>query len=351
MDTAHALSLYRRLRERLSRHVLGRTDDVEDLPTLDLVLVALLTGGHVLLEDYPGSGKSFLAEHLGRAIGFDLPPDTDTGRHAYRRIQCTPDLLPTDLIGYLDSRQVFHPGPVFSTVLLVDEVNRTTPKVQSALLEAMAERQVSVENQSHRLNELFFVIATQNPLDHVGTHDLPAAQLDRFLFKRVLPPIRPEHEALVITLDDPQEHRRQRERTGLRQPEGIDPAPVPASEILAVRAWCLAEVTCHPDLVACLLDVSDRLVARFGPDRVYRTSPRSHKLLFNALKVLALALTASSTSRSSQPPTVHPALLARIARDFYVHRLGLPAQELRAAAVEVEKVVVETLESRKLARR
>jgi MoxR-like ATPase len=350
MDSATALTVYRRLRERLSRHVLGRTDDVADLPTLDLILVALFTGGHVLLEDYPGSGKSFLAEHLGRAIDFDLPPDAATGAHPYRRIQCTPDLLPTDLIGYLDARQVFHPGPVFSTVLLVDEVNRTTPKVQSALLEAMAERQVSVENRSHRLNELFFVIATQNPLDHVGTHDLPAAQLDRFLFKRVLPPIRPEQEALVITLDDPREHRRQRDRTGQPLPDGPETPPVPASAILAVRAWCLAEVTCHPDLVPCLLEVSDRLVARFGPDRVYRTSPRSHKLLFNALKVLALALAASAPGRP-QPLTVHPSLLGRIARDFYVHRLGLPAPELRAAAAEAERVVAETLESRKLARR
>ena len=159
---------YLRIRQALSQKVFGRDcDNAPNLSTIDLILCALYTGGHVLLEDYPGSGKSYLAESLGKCIGSVPTPagQARTNVEPFRRIQCTPDLLPSDLTGYCDMHNHFHPGPVFSMVLLVDEINRTTPRVQSALLEAMAEKQVTVENQSHRLGDLFFVIATQNPQD------------------------------------------------------------------------------------------------------------------------------------------------------------------------------------------
>ncbi|HMO14902.1 MAG TPA: AAA family ATPase [Pirellulaceae bacterium] len=149
-----------------------------------LVLTALFADGHVLLEDHPGSGKTTLAKSLGNVV--ERPADSAIA--AFRRIQFTPDLLPSDITGVTlfdpQSRKFdFRRGPVFANIVLGDEINRSSPKVQSALLEVMAEKQVTVDNETHRLEDLFFVLATQNPLDLAGTYPLPRAQLDRFLFK------------------------------------------------------------------------------------------------------------------------------------------------------------------------
>jgi MoxR-like ATPase len=143
----------------------------------DLALACLLARGHLLIEDPPGLGKTTLAKGLAALVG---------GRFA--RIQCTPDLLPTDVTGFTlynqQSRQFeFRSGPVFADVLLADEINRATPRTQSALLEAMAERQVTIDDECHRLGRGFFVVATQNPLEHLGTYPLPEAQLDRFAMR------------------------------------------------------------------------------------------------------------------------------------------------------------------------
>ncbi|MBN1654667.1 MAG: AAA family ATPase [Deltaproteobacteria bacterium] len=168
-----------RLRMRLRAVIVGRDDVIE------LVIIALLADGHVLLEDYPGSGKTTLARSLGDSI---IAQPLEHEIAAFRRIQFTPDLLPSDVTGTsvfeLDTnRFAFRPGPVFAHVVLADEINRTSPKVQAAMLEAMAEKQVTVDNHTYKLDELFFVIATQNPLDVAGTYPLPTPQLDRFLFK------------------------------------------------------------------------------------------------------------------------------------------------------------------------
>jgi MoxR-like ATPase len=160
-----------RLRGALNAALHGKANVVEQ------VLACLLARGHLLLEDLPGLGKTTLAKALAEALG---------GRFA--RVQCTPDLLPGDITGFSVFNQKtrefdFLPGPVFADVLLADEINRTTPRTQSALLEAMAERQVTVDNTRHTLASTFFVIATQNPIDHHGTYPLPEAQLDRFAMK------------------------------------------------------------------------------------------------------------------------------------------------------------------------
>ena len=151
--------------------LLGKDD------TLRLAVTCLVAGGHLLLEDLPGVGKTTLAQALARLLGL-----------AYQRLQCTSDLLPADVIGVSvydrnDAVFRFHEGPVFTQVLLADEINRAPPRAQSALLEAMEERQVSTEGRSRPLPSPFFVIATQNPLEQVGTYPLPESQLDRFLMR------------------------------------------------------------------------------------------------------------------------------------------------------------------------
>jgi MoxR-like ATPase len=161
-----------RVRAEVGKVVLGQEEVVGRL------LSALLAGGHVLLEGVPGVAKTLLANATARALG--LP---------FRRAQFTPDMLPSDLTGTMVLREgsvSFRPGPVFTSVLLADEINRTPPKTQSALLEAMQERQVTIEGETRPLPDPFLVVATQNPIEYEGTYPLPEAQLDRFLFKLVL---------------------------------------------------------------------------------------------------------------------------------------------------------------------
>jgi MoxR-like ATPase len=160
-----------RLRENVQRAVKVDDDVMAD------VLVALFAEGHVLIEDYPGVGKTALARSLARSIDAD-----------YARVQCTADLLPADIVGtnvfnQRESRFEFHPGPVFANVVLVDEINRSSPKTQSGLLECMQERHVTVDGLQHELARPFVVIATQNPAEYEGTYPLPEAQLDRFMVR------------------------------------------------------------------------------------------------------------------------------------------------------------------------
>ncbi|MFH7627727.1 AAA family ATPase [Enterococcus faecium] len=145
--------------------------------TIQLMIVALLAGGHVLFEDIPGVGKTLLVKALAKAV-----------QGTFSRVQCTPDLLPSDILGFSvynsQSKEFeFRPGPIFTTILLADEINRTTPRTQSALLEAMAENHATIDNNTYPLDNHFFVLATQNPIEYEGTYPLPEAQLDRFLFR------------------------------------------------------------------------------------------------------------------------------------------------------------------------
>jgi MoxR-like ATPase len=186
-----ALATHRRAIEKIRKALNGALRGKEAI--VEHVLACVLARGHLLIEDLPGLGKTTLAKALAGSVG---------GR--FNRLQCTPDLLPGDVTGFSVFNQKtrefeFMPGPVFADILLVDEINRTTPRTQSALLEAMAEHQVTVDNLQHKLSPTFFVIATQNPADHHGTYPLPEAQLDRFAMKLRIGYPKREHEIAMLT--------------------------------------------------------------------------------------------------------------------------------------------------------
>ncbi|MEX2332884.1 MAG: AAA family ATPase [Pseudohongiella sp.] len=276
-----ASNVLQRLAGAVRAQVIGR-DEV-----IDLTVIALMADGHVLLEDFPGSGKTTLAKALGEAITDDAAiTDASTpaaSLHevpiaAFRRIQFTPDLLPSDVTGspvFDTNSNSFHfrHGPIFAHVVLADEINRTSPKVQSAMLEAMGEKQVTVDNITYALDPLFFVIATQNPLDLVGTYPLPTPQLDRFLFKITMSHI--DRDAELAVLDTWQQRR---------NPDA-DRIRVGRNEILSARRSIDQHVYIAGAIKTTLVDISRALRA---DDRVLQgNSTRSLVLILPALQVLA----------------------------------------------------------------
>jgi MoxR-like ATPase len=249
-----------RLKANIQSAVKVRDEVVRD------VLVALFAEGHLLIEDYPGVGKTALARALARSTEAE-----------YARVQCTADLLPADVIGtnVFDQREArfeFHPGPVFANVVLVDEVNRTSPKTQSGLLECMQERHVTVDGQTHELARPFLVIATQNPIEHAGTYPLPEAQLDRFMTRLSLGyPVATEEADML-------EAHAERDRV-------LDLAPVAdVSTVLAAQA---AVAAVHASEALRRYVVALCAATRADPRVELGASPRAGLLLFRAAKALA----------------------------------------------------------------
>jgi MoxR-like ATPase len=211
--------------DEIERVVVGRRR------TLELVLTGILAGGHILLEDLPGLGKTLIARSFAKVLGLD-----------FARIQFTPDMLPSDVVGaplydQRTSEMVFRPGPVFTNLLLADEINRTPPKTQAALLEAMGEGQVSVDGETRRLPQPFVVLATDNPIEYEGTYELPEAQLDRFLMRLRLGYLQPGQEVAMV------QRRIDRGHDHVELAQVID-----AGELLAMRA-SLEQIEVSPDLV------------------------------------------------------------------------------------------------------
>ena len=267
---AKSVAVLKTLIKTVKQQVLGRENVIE------LAIIALIADGHILLEDYPGSGKTTLAKALGEAI--INGGNNEESIVPFRRIQFTPDLLPSDITGVpvFDSNSsafYFLHGPLFAHVLLADEINRTSPKVQSAMLEAMGEKQVTVDNVTYPLDDLFFVIATQNPLDLVGTYPLPSPQLDRVLFKITM-----EHIDRKSELDVLDTYKERRDLRGQLK-------TVTRDEVLQARKQIDSEVKISPAIKTALVDISRNLR---NDDRVLQgNSTRSMVLLLPALQVSA----------------------------------------------------------------
>lgn len=283
VSKTEAHSVVAQLRERLNQILLGKEDRVE------LVLACLLSGGHLLLDDLPGLGKTTLAKAIAESFGA-----------GFARIQCTPDLLPTDVTGFKLFNQKtrefeFHPGPVFSDILLADELNRTTPRTQSSLFEAMAEKQVTIDGQSQALSPTFFVIATQNPIDSHGSYPLPEAQLDRFSMKLEIG--YPSHEAQMAIL-----------ATGGKKPK-LDAVPLSLAHLAELQA-VVDQVRIDPAIQRYLIDVCE--ATRSHESVALGVSPRGMLIWQQVAKAWAVLHDRDFVTPDDLQAVAQPVLMVRL---------------------------------------
>ena len=265
MDPDRIATLAEAIKAEVHKAVIGQE------ATLDLLLVGLLTDGHVLIEGVPGTAKTMIARCFSASLDLD-----------FGRIQFTPDLMPGDVIGtnifnFADSRFVLTKGPVFTEILLADEINRTPPKTQAALLQAMQERFVTIDGEDYRLSSEFMVVATQNPIEQQGTYPLPEAQLDRFLFKHIVDyPSRDDERDIV---------RAHGSRTTMTTPDafGIEPVAGPA-DLAAMRSF-VEGIRLGDDLVDYVVDLIR--ASREHPGLSFGASPRAANMLAVAARAYA----------------------------------------------------------------
>ena len=263
-------------------------------PKVRTILAAFLAGGHVLIEDNPGTGKTTLSKALAVAVGAQ-----------FKRVQFTPDLLPSDIVGVsvFNPREQtfdFHAGPIFTQVLLADEVNRASPRTQSALLEAMAEGQVTVEGRTSRLDDLFFVIATQNPVEFRGTYPLPEAQMDRFAIRVSLGYVSAEEEMAIVVAQ------------GRTHPLEQVAAVTTPDELRAVRA-AVREVRISPEITRYAVDLAR--ATRGAAGVVLGAGPRASLSLTRVAQALALIEGGDFVTPDHVRSLAQPVLAHRLALD------------------------------------
>jgi MoxR-like ATPase len=307
------------VRALLDGVIVGQSDIVAQL------VMAVFAGGHVLIEGLPGLGKTHLAKALAAALGLQ-----------WARVQCTPDLMPADITGaeiYAtaaggESRFEFRPGPVFAQLVLVDEINRATPRTQAALLEAMQERQVTHAGVSHRLPSPFCVVATQNPIELEGTYPLPEAQLDRFLFKLDIPfPDRPSLRSLLdVSLD--------------AEPADTLPPIATPDEVLRIAALCrtvLLSERCKEAAVGLVLATQPGegpSASMSGGHIRYGASPRALQGLVRAARVRAVMEGRAHVDVADLEAVALPVLRHRVLLRLESELEGLDADRILAALVE-----------------
>lgn len=301
------------IRAEVGKAIVGQDEMVEHL------LIGMVSQGHVLLEGPPGTAKTFMAQSFATALGLD-----------FGRIQFTPDLLPGDILGsnlfnFQTSQFTLTRGPIFCELLLADEINRTPPKTQAALLEAMQERRVTLDGETHSLPDQFMVVATQNPIENQGVYPLPEAQLDRFLFKLLVPYPDEAEEAQIVASYS--------RRQGPVRPSDLGVTAVADHDTLAAASSALGHVTVAEDITQYVV----RLVraTRDHPDLSVGASPRAAVMLANAARARA-----ALHGRAYAIPDDVKALALAVLR----HRLTLsPAAEIDGR--NIEALVAELIEN------
>lgn len=302
-------NILKKIRENISRVMIGNDQ------TVNLILTCMLARGHVLLEDVPGTGKTVMAKSIARSVEAE-----------FGRIQFTPDLLPSDVTGlnYFDGKAgefVFSKGPVFCNILLADEINRATPKTQSSLLECMAERQVTVDGVTRRLSEPFLVIATQNPLETLGTFPLPEAQMDRFLMQLSMEELSAAQELSMVN------------RFLTEEPLEILEPVCRCEDMVTLQEQC-RHIYVHEELLNYMVNV------------IHAT--RKHRQVSNGVSprgTLALVRAAQGYAMVQGRDYVVPEDIKAVAVPVMAHRLCLSAEsEGGRAARQVIREILETVE-------
>ncbi len=293
------LIIYQNITTHLKKNITGQTHAIRKL------LAAFASGGHVLLEDLPGTGKTTLAKTLAQSIQMD-----------FQRIQFTPDLLPSDILGVsiFDPQSQhfrFHKGPVFTEILLADEINRASPRTQSALLEAMGERQVSIDGKKHLLSDSFFVIATQNPIEFHGTYPLPEAQMDRFAMRFSLGYVSAEEEVAILSAE--------------QQSTNTLKADAPQDDIQTLKQ-AVKTVRISEELKRYIVDLVGATRTATGVQM--GASPRASLALMKAAQALALFDNMAFVTPEHIQEIAVPVIAHRLKIDSQAHFSGLSGESV-----------------------
>lgn len=307
MELHEVKTLIESIRNNIGKIIVGKED------TLDLILIALFCSGHVLLEDVPGVGKTMLSKCLAKSIKCD-----------FKRVQFTPDLLPSDLVGvnYFNQKQgefIFRAGPAFTNILLADEINRATPRTQSSLLECMEEKQITIDGETRELEDIFFVIATQNPVESLGTFPLPEAQLDRFFIRvKIGYPTMAEGRQILDRFEKNTNH--------------IMLAHVCNMDSIKEAQEALDSVEVSDAVKDYIVSVVD--TTRIHEKVILGVSPRGSLALMKASKVLAVL---------NERDYVIPDDIKYLASPILAHRMVVKKQSMAYAGITSENIVSDIL--------